>query len=334
MTTLPSIRHLQVFVAIARFRSFSRSAQALGITQSALSQSIAQMEFLLDVPLVQRNRRHVTLTAAGQAFLPKALGMLEDLGEAVEEVKRVASPLAGRVVVACMSSTLLRILPDVVEAFGARYPDAILSVREVDATAIAEQILEGEADLALSVMFRNDIALDFLPLIEDELHFVCRRDHRLAGRRSMSWSALEKIDAASIVHWNGLEELVVGNAPLYGKKRSPVYTVTRIPTVFDLIRETGFVSVLPALALSHPFLDESFHHAPMVEPTVRRSVGLITPRDRSLTPTAAAMRDMLLEHVRAMSEQAPRSVRVVYPASRARQVGPGRAQPSIGAKSA
>src|SRR3546814_3209515 len=62
-----------MFIAVARFQNFRRAAQALGVTQSALSQAISQMEYLIDVPLLQRNRRHVALTPAGQDFLTHAI---------------------------------------------------------------------------------------------------------------------------------------------------------------------------------------------------------------------------------------------------------------------
>src|SRR3546814_3035568 len=135
-----------MFIAVARFQNFRRAAQALGVTQSALSQAISQMEYLIDVPLLQRNRRHVALTPAGQDFLTHAIRVLETLSDGVEEVRGAANPSHGKVTVACMSSALLRLMPAVIENFRKLHDTIAVHVNEVDATGIGERVRNGEVD--------------------------------------------------------------------------------------------------------------------------------------------------------------------------------------------
>lgn len=303
MVGMPTIRQLQMFVALARFQNFRRAAQSLGVTQSALSQSIKQIEFLINVPLLQRNRRHVALTSAGQTFLPHAVRVLDNLAVGVDLIRNAGEPENGSVSVACMSSTLLRLMPAVVDNFRRLHPGLKIQVMEVDAVGISDRVRLGEADLAVSVMFKQDLALDFSPLIEDELHFVCPPDHGFATREQMSWRELTELGTQQMVQWSGISYLVADVGGLEDLRERATYSVTRISTVLDIVAESGLVSVLPTLALSALSMGRRLHHCPMVDPIIHRSIGLITPRERSLSPAARALRDVLLQTVHQLGEE-------------------------------
>jgi LysR family carnitine catabolism transcriptional activator len=294
VTVLPTLRQLKVFLAIARFRNFSRAAQALGLSQSALSQALAQMEYLLDTTLVQRNRRSLVLTLAGERFLPRADRILKELSVAIDELKDGADQ-AGHVSVSCLSSILLRILPRVVDEFQRRSPMSVIHIREEDALGIVNQINNGAVDFAISVLFRQDPAVHFLPLIEDRFRLVCRRDHELATREKITWAELEKFDFVGMAHWTGVSQLVDRAAP--AQMTRAIYEVSRIPTLLEVIDESNLIGLVPALALAHPSITRRFHHCAMVDPVIRRSVGCITSRDRPLSATAKAFRDLLLEMI-------------------------------------
>lgn len=311
MVALPTIRQLQMFVALARFQNFRRAAQSLGVTQSALSQSIKQIEFLINVPLLQRNRRHVALTSAGQTFLPHAVRVLDNLAIGVDLIRNAGEPDIGSVTVACMSSTLLRLMPAVVENFRKLHPGLRIHVLEVDAVGIGDRVRQGEADFAVSVMFKQDLALDFSPLIEDELHLVCPPDHEFATRQQMSWRELTDYGMQQMVQWSGIAYLVADVGGLEDISRRATYSVTRISTVLDIVSESGLLSVLPTLALSSLSTGRHFHHCPMVEPTIHRSIGLITPRERPLSPAATALREVLLHTVQELGDEGLPGARLV-----------------------
>lgn len=311
-----------MFVALARFRNYRRAAQSLGVTQSALSQSIKQIEFLLNVPLLQRNQRHVTLTSAGEIFLPHAMHVLDDLAKGVDLVRNAGEPEAGVATVACMSSTLLRLMPTVVQTFGQLHPGIKIHVLENDPVDLGDCVRRGEADFAVSVLFKQDLALDFSPLIEDELHLVCRRDHEFASREQITWSELASYGLHQMVRWGGISHLVADVGGFEDFRGRATYSVTRISTVLDIISESGLVSVLPTLALSAPSIESKFHHCPVVQPVIHRTIGIITPREHPLSPAAVALRKVLLQTVQDLGETLLPGARLVSPFS-ARRVGSG-----------
>jgi DNA-binding transcriptional LysR family regulator len=202
-------------------------------------------------------------------------------------------------------------MPAVVENFRRLHDGLKIHVLEVDAVGIGDRVRLGEADLAVSVMFKQDLALDFSPLIEDQLHLVCRHDHEFASREQMSWAELTDYGTQQMVQWSGIAYLVANVGGLEDIRNRATYSVTRISTVLDIIAEGGLISVLPTLALSVPAIEQKFHHCPMVGPAINRSIGLITPRERPLSPAATALREVLLHTVQGLGEEGLPGARLV-----------------------
>jgi DNA-binding transcriptional LysR family regulator len=170
------LRHLRALVAVAEERNFTRAAQRLGVTQPALSRTIAGLERLTGVTLVFRNRRVVQLTAAGSRFLPHALRVLAVLDEAVAVVSGDARPLR---VGFTWGSTSAYTGP-VVRAFEQAHPEVTVEIRRYD------DPLAGLADGRTHVSFLpgrpDDPRLDTLVLTEEPRVVALPADHRLVGR--------------------------------------------------------------------------------------------------------------------------------------------------------
>lgn len=296
---LPTIRQLEILLALARTSSFSKAAQIMGMSQSALSQSIAQMEFLTDVQLVHRTRRSVALTRAGQAFVQRAETIVGDLQSAVREAHDEADPGQGRVVLTCLSSVILRILPSVTRAFRKRWPSATLVIREDDPALCIKQVKTGTADVAIAMMLTPDPAVEFRPLLEDRFRFVCNHRHSLSGREVVEWSELAEYDFVGMPQWLGVRQMADGLIPGYSSRRRAIYEVSRVPTVLSIVEEADVVSAIPALLLADPYLSDRVHHCPIVSPVVTRRLGVITSRNAPPSATTAAFCDLLFETVAA-----------------------------------
>lgn len=294
---LPTVRQLEILLALARTNSFSHAANVVGISQSALSQAVAQMEFLLDVQLVQRTRRSVLLTHAGQAFVRRAETILADLHSAIGEARAEADPAQGRVVVACISSVILRVLPAVTRVFKQHWPSATLVVREDDMELCAKQVKAETADLAITTMLKPDPVVEFLPLLQDRFRFVCNHRHPLVGRKVVEWGELAQYDFVGMPHWAQVSQMAEG--PIFGGNpfRRAIYEVSRVPTVLSIVEEADVVSAIPALVLAHAKAAERVHHCPIIAPIVPRTIGVITRRNAALSATAIAFRDLLFEVV-------------------------------------
>jgi DNA-binding transcriptional LysR family regulator len=186
------LRDLRYFVTVAEQLHFTRAAEVLFISQPALSKQIRALESQLRVALFVRDQREVRLTAAGQALLPEAKGLLADWTDAQERLAEAAAEQTARLVVGMSTGLGRGLLPAVRARFAAAAPEAQLQLRQVpwgDATGGVGS--EGPE--------RSDAAFVWLPVPEPERFawlkvaseprlIALPPGHRLAGRVSVDIS--------------------------------------------------------------------------------------------------------------------------------------------------
>ncbi|KFI08898.1 LysR family transcriptional regulator [Massilia sp. BSC265] len=166
------LRQLRHFVTVAEELHFGRAAERLHMTQPPLSQSIAGLEELLGAPLFLRNRRQVTLTAAGAALLPEARRILIDAGALPDLVRRVAEGRAGRLILAFVSTADYSVLPAILQRYRAAFPDVQLVLREATSDVQAEELLDGRIDAGFVIPPLPGPAgttLDYIKVLEEPL---------------------------------------------------------------------------------------------------------------------------------------------------------------------
>lgn len=144
------LRHLRYFRAVAEELHFGRAAERLHIAQPPLSQQILQLERELGVTLLVRSTRKVELTAAGEAYLKRAVAILDAVDDAGAQARRIAEGVEGQLAIGCVGSATYSLLPRLVRALREELPGVDVSVRgEMLAPAQITALLTGEIDLAL-----------------------------------------------------------------------------------------------------------------------------------------------------------------------------------------
>lgn len=171
---------LTVFQAVARRLSFSQAADDLHLSQPAVSKHIRQLEIELGVELFRRAANRVELTDAGRILADYA-GRMATLSE---EVRRVLGELAGLkrgyLRLAASSTPGLYLLPEIVARFGRRYPGIEVSLWLGNSGAVAQQVLQGAADLGF-VGARPELpGLQARPFAEDQIVLATSAGHRLS----------------------------------------------------------------------------------------------------------------------------------------------------------
>jgi len=183
--------NLQAFIAVAETASFSGAAERLHLTQPAVSKRVAALEEELNSRLFDRIGRHVDLTEAGRALLPRARAILD----AVEDSRRAVSNLAGTVegplVFATSHHIGLHRLPPVLRAYSSAYPRVELDLRFMDSEAACEAALHGEVELGIVTLpLAPPTHLDLQAVWDDPLQVVVAPDHPLAGRNGITGADL------------------------------------------------------------------------------------------------------------------------------------------------
>jgi len=179
-------RHLQYFVALAETLHFGKAAARMNMTQPPFSRQIANLEDGLGARLVERNSRHVRLTAAGEHFLKDARRILEDFDKACRDARWISEGLTGELRLGFMMHAADHIVPALVSRFRKIRPDVRIRLREIIPGDIRNQLLQGEIDAAVCFAGPQISALRSLPLLTDRLVLIVPAGHRLAGRAQVS----------------------------------------------------------------------------------------------------------------------------------------------------
>lgn len=187
------LRHLQVLVKLAELLNLKRCAEALGLSQPAVTQVLADLERLVELPLFDRHSRGVRITPAGAQLLPVARRMLDALAEGSETLTALKHEGEGLVRVAAITAAVSGLLVRVVPAFAQAHPTVQVHVRESEVDQCAPQLARREVDV---VVCREPATLPagcrFQPLLDDRFVVACGTAHPLAGRRSVRWSTLAR----------------------------------------------------------------------------------------------------------------------------------------------
>jgi DNA-binding transcriptional LysR family regulator len=181
---------LKVFCDIVRYRSFSQAARAWGLTQSAASQIVSQLEKRLEVQLINRSVRPLQLTALGQMYYDGCRGLIQQYDELEASVRNAQSELAATVRVAAIYSVGLGDMGQHVERFGVRYPNARVQIDYLHPDRVYERVLDGTADLGLVSFPRKSRELAALPWRDEEMVLTCPPGHPLAGLRRVAVTQL------------------------------------------------------------------------------------------------------------------------------------------------
>jgi DNA-binding transcriptional LysR family regulator len=182
---------LKVFCDIARFRSFSQAAEAHGLTQSAASQIVRQLEERLDVQLIDRSTRPLQLTAIGQLYFDGCKALVEQYEELENSVRREYAQRTSTVQVAAIYSVGLGDMGQLIERFKTEYPPARVHIEYVHPETVYEKVLGRTSELGLISFPRKQRELTILPWRDEEMMLACAPDHPLARSRAVRPEQLE-----------------------------------------------------------------------------------------------------------------------------------------------
>lgn len=183
-------RRLHQFVAVAEELHFSRAAARLGIAQPALSQQIRRLEADLGVSLLSRTKRRVELTEAGRVFLEEARRGLVQLDRAAEAARRAARGEVGRLALGFVGPATYSVLPPIVRAFHARFPDVELDLAEMNSHHQVVALRDGGLHLGFLRPPIVGEGLTVEPILSEAVVVALPRGHRLAGEARVELACL------------------------------------------------------------------------------------------------------------------------------------------------
>ncbi|MEV5241377.1 LysR family transcriptional regulator [Streptomyces cinnamoneus] len=272
------LSQLAAFVAIADTGSFTKAADLLGVSQSAVSHAMASLEAELRVGIMTRDRGGVDLTQAGQRIIEHARSALRN----VEQIRLDAAAAAPRgadrrIVIGTSQSFSLQLLPRLITEFRARFQNLEIVLREGNDSKITEMLHEQMVDVGVVTLPKP--GLRTFPLLQDEMCVVLPRQHRWAATPGLSVRQLAQEEI--LLPTDGVEPTLRALFAAADCRLRVAHRIQDLQVLLSMVSAGIGVTVLPSLALSAVL--PSLRAVPF-EPAVKRRLGIgvrTTPEESS-----------------------------------------------------
>lgn len=283
---------IQAFVVIAEMGGFSRAAEHLHVTQTALTRRLQKLEAYLDVRLLDRTTRYVELTSVGRDFLPQARAIVSDMTHAVRRLKDMSQHGRGRVSVACVPTMAAHVLPAVIKRYADSNPGNRIRLIDTSAFGVRDAVLHGQAELGVGVPTESHPELVETHLLEEPMMFFCRAEHPLSQKASLTWTDLRDTDLVVVSSMTATRIFVDYQLAKRGISMTGSYEVQHHATALSLVAAGVGAAILPASTLAAG--DQSrLRRIPLVSPVVKRRITLMRRKNSTLSPAASDFFDLL-----------------------------------------
>lgn len=314
-----TIRHLRGFVEVARLGSFTKAAEALRISQPALTVTINQLEEDLDTKLLERTTRSVKLMPSGKEFLEIADRLVKDFDSGLKTFNNGLTRKRQLLSVGESSSVGIYMLPQILPIFKSKYPNFNLKLETATDDDVQNMVKEEKVAFAISSPWEMDPELRYKEIAEDRFGVVCTRDNPLAHEAGpITWSELA--DQAFIIggsqgtaQWGCLhKETAIPHSVL-----SPAIEVSQTTSMLMLAEQGAGVAIVPELAW-RTWPNNKLVFRPLIAPLVKREIRLVYKRHRHFPQEIRALMELYEEQAKKPFASGkitamPKAVQVGYP---------------------
>jgi DNA-binding transcriptional LysR family regulator len=239
-------RQLEAFASVAQAGGFGAAAERLGLSPSAISQLVAELEDAVGFRLFDRSSRKVALSAAGREFLAPAQAALAQLVLAERAAADVRHRAVGRVRVAAPLAIAATLVPAALEAFARTHPQVDVRLRDTPVEQLVDAVVQADADLAVGPDRSTTDDIACAPLFESPWVLWCAPGHALAAFDPVSWPMLRQhaVVTAGRDHERGVGPMDPRLPE--GERIVPVDVVDHLTTAFGLAARGLVATLAPA----------------------------------------------------------------------------------------
>ncbi len=276
------IETLKIFCDLSELLSFSKTAEKHLLSQSAISQQLAQLELAHKCELISRKKRPIELTKEGQLFYKAAKEILERYEQMKNELAALKSSSVSRINVAAIFSIGMYALPDYVKKFMANYPNVNVHIEYLSAEKIYEHVLSGEVDIGLLALPRRDKRLDVYDFEDEPLVLVCSPKHPLAGDSQID---IHKVQFERFISFekNVPTRVWIDNIlQRYNIVVRPVMEFDNTETIKRAVEINSGVSILPQTTVVQELGNGTLKAIPFSNERLVRPTGVIVRKNKIL----------------------------------------------------
>jgi DNA-binding transcriptional LysR family regulator len=299
------ILQLETFLAVATYGGFHRAADALRISQPAVSARISTLEESLGTRLFERDHGKFSLSIAGKALRPHAEQVLRQVAIARQAVHEMHPIAGGALPIAASLSICTYLLPEVLKKYQEGHPNVVVSVRSGNSAQVLKMVLDGEVDLGIARSL-NHPEVETIQLRDDPLILVGHPSHPALARKKLRLEELESMPIISYDRGSSDWTLMNGLFRRDGLLPNIVLEVETIEACKRMVLRKLGLAFLPQIAVVEELRRGRLCPLEITnsEP-LRRSLDVILPRRRPLSKSAKELVAGLREATQTIVKIAP-----------------------------
>ncbi|MEJ8474646.1 LysR substrate-binding domain-containing protein [Roseibium algae] len=294
-----SLRQLRYLEALATHLHFRKAADAVNVSQPALSMQIKDMEAELGVQLVERQPNMVRLTREGEEVVTRARKILTDVRDLMDYAKQMSSPLSGPLRLGIIPSIAPYLLPRILPALATSHPELQLTIRETLTEPMTQELLAGDLDAIIIALPVFNAGLASEPLFTDRFLLARQADPDLDPRKRVRASDLNAQNMLLLEEGHCLRDQALNycqGLPAPGKN---ALGATSLATVMQMVAAGYGVTLLPEICAEVEVRDERVLLQRFQDPQPARTVGLVwrksSPRKQDFETLLETLRTTVSE---------------------------------------
>jgi LysR family hydrogen peroxide-inducible transcriptional activator len=271
---LPTIKQLRYFVALTETEHFGRAAVACFVSQSAFSNAIQELETLLEVQLVDRTNRSVTITAMGQQIATQARLCLRDVESLVEMARGQREPLTGELHLGVIPTIAPFLLPAALPKLRRKHPKLELYLHEDQSQRIYERLMDGELDVILLAFPYDMRGVDTLPLFKDRFALAYRQGTNRVDPDNYRFNRLDADSILLLEDGHCLRDHALAACKIRNTQKIRRIGASSVLTLVEMVDADLGITFLPELARDSLILKNTRVRMKPLEENSFRTIGL------------------------------------------------------------
>lgn len=289
------IASLKVFCDLVETQSFSKTAVLNAVTQSAVSQQLKSIEKRQGKPLIERDKRRLTLTAEGEIFYRYAREIVRRYEEMEHRIQALGGVVSGTVRLGTIYSVGMLELAPYLKTYLKTFSRVNFRLQYNQAPQLYEEVSNSEIDLGIVAYPRPQRNVDAIPFTEDQMVVIVNPKHELAGETAIAPRDLSQFPLILFTPEMPTRRAIDRFFRKHSVRANVVMELDHIATIKHAVEVDIGISIVPLNAVEHEIGRGTLTHLSFTDKNFSRPLGILYRKGRSLSVATQKLLDVLLE---------------------------------------
>ncbi len=272
---LPTIKQLRYLVALNETEHFGRAAEACFVSQPAFSVAIKELEKLLNVRLVDRTNKSVTITSIGRRIIQQAQLCLRDAEGLLEIAKDYQAPLTGMLKMGVIPTVAPFLLPKILPSIRKHFPKLELYFKEDQSDKIYHQLMSGQLDILLMALPYEMKNTEQLVLFRDKFMLASRTKSKLLDAENYKFNQLDSESILLLEEGHCLRDHALSACKLRKPEKISRFSASSLFTLIQMVESDLGITFLPEMAVGSALLRGTKIKLTELKENSYREIGLV-----------------------------------------------------------